>query len=182
MALEFIEGPVMYAKVFEGNRDRTGYKGSYEKFDGMYTIMVGVPTRGDDYKKIMKWNTAYRPKSIEATDRWAEDNYEEKGAVPGMSYFTFKRKHNHVTNAGKVIEEWGGPPRVVDSDGKTLWDPKKLIGNGSTCTVKLDVYLPEGAENAFVRLEGIRVDNHVPAPEKENSQDDNSDVNDDIPF
>lgn len=174
----FIEGKVMYARVFENNRDMEGYEGAYREFDGMYELLLGVPTNGDDYKEIMSWNRLYEPK------HFGDPGFdEERGAVEGLSYFRFKRRHKHVIASGKEIPEWGGPPKVVAADGTTPWGTDVLIGNGSDVTVKLNVYRAD-KKRTFVRLEGLRVDNLVEAPKKENDDkvDSPNITSDEIPF
>lgn len=177
----FLSGKAMYARVFENNRDMEGYEGAYRAHEGMYEVMLGVPTDGDDHKLIMSWNKMYEPKHL------GDKGFEaERGAVEGVSYFRFKRKHKHVIGSGKEIPEWGGQPKIVMKDGKTPWDTSVLIGNGSDLTLKLNVFKMD-AKRAIVRLEGIRVDNLVEAPEREKTEDDQTtaagvDSDDDIPF
>jgi len=175
--IEYVSGPVMYARVFENNRDLTGFEGQNEQYDGMYEISVGVPSNQKEFKKIMSWNRMYAPKTTE------DKNFgEDKGAVEGMSYFKFKRKHKHVTKAGKIIQEWGGPPKIVGPDGKTPWDTSVKLGNGTEVTIKLNVDKPEGSKITYVRLEGIRIDKHVPVVEAATASEPDVDMSDDIPF
>jgi len=147
----YLQGPVKFAKVFEFNRD----KGKYAPKDGHYSIDIGLNPK--DFKEVKTWNRMYKGKV------WAK---MDKFYLPGdskLTYVTFKRKHKHFKADGEeVINEWSGPPTVVglggddwaDDDGKV-----DLIGNGSVCTVKLDVTTVDG--RTFVRLEGVRVDEHV---------------------
>lgn len=58
----------------------------------------------------------------------------------------------------KGVEKVLGPPQVLDADGKSTFD--KIIGNGSTVTVKLAVY--DSKFGKGTRLEAVRVDEHVP--------------------
>ena len=147
----YLQGPVKWAKVFEDNRD----KGKYAPADGQYEIGIGLDAK--DTKEVKTWNRMYQGKDYAKLDK----NY-----LPGdskLTYFTFKRKHKHFKTDGvTVIDEWSGPPTVLDSDGDD-WNAMNggggLIGNGSACTVKLNVNTFEG--KTFVRLEGVRVDEHV---------------------
>ena len=66
-------------------------------------------------------------------------------------YVTFRRKV-----AGPSWEPVLGPPKVTSADGKPF---EGLIGNGSTLTVKVDVY--DTAKGKGHRLEGVRVDELV---------------------
>jgi hypothetical protein len=153
----FLQGPVKWAKVFEGNRN----KGT-EKYPvaagGQYEISLGLNAK--DLKEVKSYNRLYGGKVYDKLDK----NY-----LPGdskLTYITFKRKHEHLKNNGDVIHEWSGAPDVR-ADDNTPWG-KDLIGNGSVCTVKLDVTTKGG--KTFVRLEGLRVDEHV---EYEGAEGDN---------
>lgn len=159
----YLQGPVKWAKVFEGNRSMGTTKYPVAE-GGQYEISVGLDTK--DTKEIKSYNRLYTGKVYKKLDK----NY-----LPGddkLTYFTFKRKHAHLRNDGSVINEWSGEPTIVDGGGIPWYDEylkgmPQLIGNGSVCTVKLDVTTVEG--RTFVRLEGIRVDEHVEyeAPEGE---------------
>jgi len=147
----YLQGPVKFAKVFEFNRD----KGKFAPKDGQYCIDVGLGK--DDFKEVQTWNPLYKGKVWPKLDKFY---------LPGdskLTYVTFKRKHKHFKADGEeIITEWSGPPTIVDVDGDG-WNEMNggggLIGNGSICTVKLDVTTVDG--RTFVRLEGIRVDEHV---------------------
>ena len=81
-----------------------------------------------------------------------------KEGEDGLRYFEFWRNHTHVTKDGEVYEGWGGAPVVVD-DENFAWDTDVNIGNGSVCTIKLNVTTV--GKNTYVRLEGVRVEEHV---------------------
>ena len=142
----YLQGPVKWAKVFEGNRD----KGKYAPADGSYEISIGLDAK--DTKEVKTWNRMYVGKDYGKLDK----NY-----LPGdskLTYFTFRRKHKHFKADGEtVIDEWSGAPVVCNAENH-VWG-KDLIGNGSVCTVKLDVTTVEG--KTFVRFEGLRVEEHV---------------------
>lgn len=146
----YLQGPVKFAKVFEFNRD----KGKYAPKDGQYSIDVGLGK--DDFKEVKTWNRMYQGKVWPKLDKFY---------LPGdskLTYVTFKRKHKHFKADGEeVIREWSGEPTIVDDAGNSWIDggSPDLIGNGSICTVKLDVTTVDG--RTFVRLEGIRVDEHI---------------------
>lgn len=135
--LVYFQGPVMWAKVFSFNRD----KGDYAPEGGQYTISVGLDPK--DTKQVKGWNRLY-------TGKEGED---------GLTYFEFKRKHIHLNKDGELIEPWSGPPVVVDKEGHG-WGEVSLIGNGSVCSIKLNVTTL--GTKTFVRLEGVRVDELVP--------------------
>jgi hypothetical protein len=132
----YFQGPVMWAKVFGFNRD----KGEYAPEGGQYTISIGLDKKAE--KTVKSWNRLYTGK--------VEDD--------GLTYFQFKRKHTHLTKDGDPIEPWSGPPVVVDAEGHG-WDENTLIGNGSVCSVKLNITTM--GNKTFVRLEGVRVDELV---------------------
>jgi len=144
----YLVGPVKWAKVFEGNRSMGTEKYPVAE-GGQYEISVGLLKEDTDYIKGL--NRLYEGKVYKKLDK----NY-----LPGdhkLTYFTFKRKHDHRKKSGATIIEWSGPPSVVDSEGDD-WDCG-LIGNGSVCTVRLMVTESNGRN--FVRLEAIRVEDHI---------------------
>lgn len=128
-----LSGPVMWAKLREDNRD----VGEYAPEGGLYSIEVGVGP--EEQKMILGWSHLYRP--IE---------YKE---YPDLRFFRFKRQHIKRTKDGEIIEEWSGPPRVVSKDGEPM---QENIGNGSLCTVKVNVN--KVGTKTFMRLEAVRVD------------------------
>ncbi len=146
----YLQGPVKFAKVFEFNRD----KGKYAPKDGEYNISVGLTPK--DFKVVKGWNRMYQGKVWDKLDKFY---------LPGdskLTYVTFKRKHKHFKMDGEtVINEWSGEPTVGWQDDEKFveWVAGELIGNGSVCTVKLDVTTVDG--RTFVRLDGVRVDEHV---------------------
>lgn len=183
----YIEGKAMYARVFEHNRDLEGYEGANLPFDGIYEIALGVPDKGEDFKTIMGWNSRYEPKRVGDSDGFSE----EKGAVPGYAYFRFRRKHKHLIRQGKpdekVVREWGGPPKILDKDGKP-WDEDVPIGNGSDVVVKLHVGVSQQGRKTVhhVRLEGVLVKNLVVFEKDTDNDNDNGEAqglpDDEIPF
>ena len=147
----YLQGPVKFAKVFDFNRD----KGKYAPKDGEYNISVGLSSK--DFKVVKEWNRMYQGKVWDKLDKFY---------LPGdskLTYVTFKRKHKHYKADGEtVISEWSGQPDVFQEGGED-WISEDgdvhLIGNGSVCTVKLDVTTVDS--RTFVRLDGVRVDEHV---------------------
>lgn len=149
----YLQGPVKWAKVFEANRNM-GNKDYPVAEGGQYEISIGLNTK--DTAEVKGWNRLYTGKVYPKLDK----NY-----LPGdskLTYFTFKRKHEHLSKKGSVVTDWSGPPNIIDEAGETWWvegGDIDLIGNGSCCTVKLDVTTV--GSRTFVRLEGLRVDEHV---------------------
>ena len=168
----YLQGPVKFAKVFDFNRD----KGKYAPKDGEYNISVGLSSK--DFKVVKGWNRMYQGKVWDKLDKFY---------LPGdskLTYVTFKRKHKHFKADGEsVIHEWSGPPTVLHADYDGEWLAEYgLIGNGSVCTVKLDVTTV--GDRTFVRLDGVRVDEHVEYESDEEEREPPVEVNmtDGIPF
>lgn len=151
----YFKGPVKWAKVFEFNRD----KGEYAPAHGMYTINIGLDNK--DTKMVKGWNRLYTGN---------EDN--------DLTYFQFKRKHEHYNKEDEVIDNWSGPPVVCDAEN-FAWGGK-LIGNGSVCTVKLAVN--KVGNKTFVRLEGVRVEEHVEYEGEERAPVEEVNHTDGLPF
>lgn len=89
---------------------------------------------------------------IKASGSRVKKNEDEHG-----TFYKFSRP-NKKDFKGKT--EVLGPPMVVDKDGNPF---SELIGDGSKITVKLSVY--ESAFGKGTRLEGVRVDELVKAPD-----------------
>lgn len=109
-------GPVKWARLFESNRDMEGYQGAYIKCDGAYTVSQ-VLTK-------------------EEVDKLKKAGSKKKRVEDGEGDMVLKhiRKHHVVNSKGETIEKAGGPPLVVDKDGKK-WDETIKIGNGSVCEI-----------------------------------------------
>jgi len=72
-------------------------------------------------------------------------------------YFKFSRDNKKTF---KDQEEILGPPDVVTVEGDERKPFDKIIGNGSTLTLRLSVY--DSKFGKGTRLEAVRVDEHVP--------------------
>lgn len=123
-----LEGIANWAKVFEFNRDKNE---DFHGEGGAYTI--DMVFEQDELNKLSESGSRLKPK---VTD---------DGIV-----IRFKRKHLHPAG----IEEFGGPPRVVDAEGE-LFPADTLIGNGSR--VKLAVSVYDTKMGKGTRLEAIKV-------------------------
>jgi len=113
-------GAIEWAKVFEGNREKTGYEGAYEECEGAYTV-TQILTK-DEFEKLKKAGSQKKPIG--------------KRLMDGVLAVKFERKHLVKTKGGDVIPQAGGAPKVVGPDGKP-WDSSTdgLIGNGSIAEV-----------------------------------------------
>jgi hypothetical protein len=171
----YLTGPIMFAKVFENNRDR----GTYAPDGGQYTVDIGLTK--ESYKMARSWNKRYQAKEYD------DERYGDM-VDDSLQYLQFKRKHIVTKRDGEVIEEWSGPPAVKQSDN-TDWEDKGMIGNGSKCTVKLAVFNgtftnEEGKQAPYttVRLEAIRVDDWVQYDAPGSGGGDEEDDSEERPF
>lgn len=81
-------------------------------------------------------------------------------------FISFGRPAVSLGKKGQLIEH--GPPLVLDHDGAPM-SPKILVGNGSTVTVKVDVY--DTQKGKGTRLEAVRVDKLVEYVKREVDED-----------
>lgn len=137
------EAPVRYAKVFLDNRDMKGYEDAFVECNGAYTIDVGL-------------------NDVQIQELHESGSKLQGREEDGLTWCKFKRKHEVRNNTtGEIIEDFSGPPRVVDADG-VEWvhteDDPNLIGNESLCNVAVSVS-PDKKRKAisYTRLEGLQV-------------------------
>lgn len=129
-----VKGKIMWAKVFESNRDRADF---HSETDGAYKVTVTT----DEATKDALLKADFGRKITEVDDGWQ---------------FTIDRPHK-----GKY--DWqGGAPLVADITGKA-WnlEEKGLIGNGSEGIVKIEIYKGENQKRSGARLLGLQVLEHV---------------------
>ena len=87
---------------------------------------------------------------------------EGNEAHDGLSYITFRRAAKK--KAGPKAGEDNQPIRVVSPDGKTVWDPQSLIGNGSEIAVKFSINenkSPTGKKFVRADILSMQVRKHV---------------------
>ncbi|PHS02818.1 MAG: hypothetical protein COA78_20470 [Blastopirellula sp.] len=169
-----LKGTIEWAKVFEQNRDKEGWNGSYEDCNGACTVNMILDKEN---LKILK--DSGTSKELDNDKKKTEKGYDVK----------FVRKFEHPD-----FPVFAGPPKVAKADG-TPWDidVDGLIGNGSVGIVYLSLY--ENASGKIgTRLDGLQVLDHVEfesegdfgGPDfKDYSSTPNSDSDDDddsIPF
>lgn len=123
----YLTGTSMWAKLFERNRDKGEY---HTETDGITSLDLLLEK--EDLDKLKASGSRLRPK---VTDE-------------GLT-IKFRRPWVHPS-----IEEFGGPPQVVDKDGKD-WDDSVSIGNGSTVEIAVDVYDTQMGKGS--RLAGVKV-------------------------
>lgn len=134
-----LRGIGYWAKVFENNRDLTGYDNALADVGGQTTIDVDLD---DKHIELLK-----RSKSM-LTGRESPDN-------PGLTRVKFKRKWQE--------QYGGGEPKIVRADD-TPWDIEVdgLIGNGSEVEVTLAVYDTSRRNIVGTRMDKVKVLKHVP--------------------
>lgn len=148
-----IEANVNWAKVFEINMDRVGYKrtpnskGSYEDSEGAFTVQVEL---NDEAREVL----------------------EENGCAKDLKKDEIKviRKNKAYDKKGDLMHWLCGPPVVARADG-TDWDvfTDGFIGNGSYCVVRLELYEYEPGEFG-TRLVGLQVLNHEPYRDEDGNE------------
>lgn len=127
-----------WAKVFESNRDKEGYKGQAKEFGGEYSVVCVL-----DPEDVAKHKASGSQKKVKSDPEMYD----------GAKYVEYARRHEAVVK-GEVIRAWSGPPLLYDADGGE-WPKDKLIGNGSKGFVKFTVY--DAGENKGTRLDALMI-------------------------
>ncbi len=157
----YLSGPVLFACVFDRNKKQNEYTDEH----GEYTIVIGLDKPAA--KMVKGWNKMYQGKELDEIfkqDKMPPEAEDEE--FNSLTYFTFKRKAKVFKRDGTEIEDFGGKPVTVDSDGNP-WDDDINIGNFSKATIKLNVYRgtfqKDGKTAPFtqVRLDAVKVDELV---------------------
>lgn len=128
-----------WARVFEDNRDLTGYENALADIGGQTTIDLDLDE--------LQMEKLKQSKSMKKGSPSADNE--------GLTRVKFTRKWTE--NFG------GGAPTVLKADG-TVWDYDEdgPIGNGSTVEVTLSVYDTSRKNIVGTRLDKVKVVNHVP--------------------
>ena len=170
-----IEGIAEWARVFEQNREMTGYKptpqavGAYEECNGACKIYVIM--NDENFKKL---------KASKSMKSGTDDELGRGKKV------TFVRKF-------ETGRDWDSGVPIVLKEDNTRWDydVDGPIGNGSLVEVTLAVYDIKKYGNTGTRLERVKVIEHKkydpdeddelasPPPKKEKA---NETVGEEIPF
>lgn len=140
MASKFIKlnGTAKWAKVFEDNRDMTGYNGQYLTCEGAYTIDLVLEP--EEFKKLKDAGSQKR-------DKITDDGLQVK----------LNRKHKVVSKAGEVLDWASGAPEVVKGNGQPWnFEVDGEIRNGTPVEVTVVVY-PTSFGNHGTRLEKVVV-------------------------
>jgi hypothetical protein len=132
-----LTGYAYWAKVFEDNRDKTGFENALVEIGGQTTIDMDLDT--ENMEKLKKSKSMKRGSPSNDND--------------GMTRVRFTRKWTE--------EYGGGEPTVVKADG-TKWDYDEdgPIGNGSTVEVVLSVYDTSRKAIVGTRLDKVKVLEH----------------------
>jgi hypothetical protein len=140
MASKYItlKGKGKWMRLFEDNRDLTGYQGSFQETDGACTMDLYITK--EEYAKLKEAGSATKLKLDEET---------------GERFIKLKRPFK-----GKY--EWAsGAPKVTKDDG-SVWsfEDDGSIGNMSEVEVTVVVYTTSMTPGT--RLESVKVTKHVP--------------------
>lgn len=134
-----LRGKGYWAKVFESNRDLTGYDNALVDIGGQTTIDVDIDDR--HFALLQKSRSMLRGSP-------SPDN-------EGLTRVKFKRKWQEKYG--------GGEPKVERADG-SAWDMETdgLIGNGSDVEITLSVYDTSRKNIVGTRLDKVKVINNIP--------------------
>lgn len=143
-------GPIEWAKIFESNREMSGYEGVYDTCEGAYTVTQVLDKA--EFEKLKKTGSQKRP--------------NQKRLMDGEIAVKFERKHLVKTADGKEIAKAGGAPKVVGPNGKK-WDVEVdgLIGNGTIAEItNLVTTFPgqDGKPISRTSLTKVKILEHVP--------------------
>ncbi len=162
MATKYTEvtttGPIEWAKIFENNRDLTGYEGSYVPFEGAYTLQQILSK--DEYAKLQAAGTQKKP--------------NQKRLMDGELSIKFERKHKVTRKDGTELPQAGGAPKVTDADGSPWSEDKGLIGNGSTAEVTNLITTFKGGDGKMysrTTMTGVKIIEHKMVEEKADSNE-----------
>ncbi len=152
-------GPIEWAKIFESNRDMTGFEGAYVDFEGAYTVQQKMTK--EEFEKLKAAQSQKKP--------------NQKRLMDGELVIKFERKHKITRRDGTVIPQAGGAPVVTNADGEP-WDldVDGLIGNGSNAEVTNLITIfkgSDGKEYSRTSMTAVKILEHVPVEEKEDSNE-----------
>jgi len=134
-----LRGVGYWAKLFENNRDLTGYDNALADIGGQTTIDVDLDDR--HFALLQRSKSMLRGSP-------SPDN-------AGLTRVKFKRKWQ---------EQYGGGEAKILRADDTSWDINTdgMIGNGSEVEVTLAVYDTSRKNIVGTRLDSVKVLNHVP--------------------
>ena len=153
------KGPIEWAKIFENNREMSGYEGIYEACEGAYTVVQVLDK--EEFEKLKKAGTQKKP--------------IQKRLLDGEIAVKFERKHLVKTKDGREIPQAGGAPKVVGPNGKP-WDLEEdgLIGNGTIAEVTNLINTFKGQDGKMISrtsLVKVKIVEHVPYVREESNEE-----------
>jgi hypothetical protein len=147
-------GKVRWARVFEGNRDMTGYDNAYVENEGAYTVDQVLSK--EEYDKLVKAGSQKKPK--------------QKHLMDGEIVVKFERKHKVFRKDGTELPQAGGAPKVTDAEGNEWTMDTGLLGNDTEAEVTNLVTTFKGSDGKVysrTTMTAMKIIKHVPVEEKE---------------
>jgi len=141
-------GPIEWARIFEDNRDLEGYQGAYKECEGAYTLSQILSK--EEFQKLQQAGTQKKP--------------VQKRLMDGELVIKYERKHKVTTKDGTTILKAGGPPKVLDAEGKPWTADHGAIGNGSVAEVTNLISTFKGMDGKMysrTSLVEVKIINHV---------------------
>jgi hypothetical protein len=141
-------GPIEWARIFEDNRDLKGYQDAYVECDGAYTLSQILSK--EEFQKLQQAGTQKKP--------------VQKRLMDGELVIKYERKHKVVTKDGTVVLKAGGPPKVLDAEGKAWTADHGDIGNGSVAEVTNLISTFKGLDGKMysrTSLVEVKIINHI---------------------
>lgn len=141
-------GPIEWARIFEDNRDLEGYQGAYKECEGAYTLSQILSK--EEFQKLQQAGTQKKP--------------VQKRLMDGELVIKYERKHKVTTKDGTAVLKAGGPPKVVDAEGKPWTADHGAIGNGSVAEVTNLISTFKGMDGKMysrTSLVEVKIINHI---------------------
>jgi hypothetical protein len=141
-------GPIEWARIFEDSRDMKGYQDAYVECEGAYTLSQILSK--EEFQKLQQAGTQKKP--------------VQKRLMDGELVIKFERKHKVTTKDGTTILKAGGPPKVLDAEGKPWTADHGAIGNGSVAEVTNLISTFKGQDGKMysrTSLVEVKIINHV---------------------
>ena len=138
------------------------YEGSHDEYVGKEFYKVTIALDDASWSKFNKSGLSLKVRDLD-----------------GKQVVTFKRDVHAKTGTDAKGKKWslgGGPPRVIDEHGD---DFDKLIGNGSTGELLIEVYeISSGPLKGKKghRLEAVKILNHIPYEPNDDEDEEETEV------
>jgi len=141
-------GPIEWARITEDSRDMKGYQDAYVECEGAYTLSQILSK--EEFQKLQQAGTQKKP--------------VQKRLMDGELVIKYERKHKVTTKDGTVVLKAGGPPKVLDAEGKPWTADHGAIGNGSVAEVTNLISTFKGMDGKMysrTSLVEVKIINHV---------------------